>query len=137
MKFVDKGKEGIKKILTECMVLLFVLFDRRVPWYAKIVALAPLGYIASPLDLIPDGLLFFGQIDDLIVVRYSYLLLKKLVAPDVLEDCRIRAATFLTQKGENRMKFAIALSAIWIFLLTFLVIYIIKKIRRYNIHESK
>jgi len=137
MKFADKGKEGIKKILTECMVLLFVLFDRRVPWYAKIVVLMPLGYIASPLDLIPDGLLFFGQIDDLIVVRYSYLLLKKLVAPDVLEDCRIRAETFLSQKGKNRMKFAIALSAIWIFFLTFLVIYIIKKIRRYNIHESK
>jgi len=40
------------------------LKDRRVPWYAKIVVLVPLGYIASPLDLIPDWLLFFGQIDD-------------------------------------------------------------------------
>jgi len=76
MKFVEKGKEGIRNILTECLVLLFVLTDRRVPCYAKIVVLAPLGYIASPLDLVPDGLLFFGQIDDLIVVRYSYFLLK-------------------------------------------------------------
>ncbi len=78
MKFVEKGKEGIRAILTESLALLFVLFDRRVPWYARIVVLVPLGYIASPLDLIPDGLLFFGQIDDLIVVRYSYLLLKRL-----------------------------------------------------------
>lgn len=127
MKFVKKGKEGIRKTVTECTALLFVLTDRRVPWNAKIVVLAPLGYIASSLDLVPDGLLFFGQIDDLIVVRYSCILLRKLVAPDVLPDCRGRAETFLSQKGKDRMKFAIALSAIWILLLTFLAIYLIKK----------
>lgn len=137
MKFVEKGKEGIRKLLTECLALLFVLTDRRVPWYARIVVLVPLGYIASPLDLIPDGLLFFGQIDDLIVVRYSYILLKKLVAPVVLEDCRDRAELFLSQKGKNRMKFAIALSAIWVLLLTFLAIYFIKKIHRHSIQVIK
>jgi uncharacterized membrane protein YkvA (DUF1232 family) len=134
MKFVEKGKEGIRKILTECLALLFVLVDRRVPWYARIVVLVPLVYIASPLDLIPDGLLFFGQIDDLIVVRYSYLLLKKIIDPLVIADCKDRAEIFLLKKEENRMKFAIALSAIWIFLLTFLVIYLIKKIHRHGIH---
>lgn len=134
MNFIKKGKEGIKTILTECLALLFVLIDRRVPWYARIVALVPLGYIASPLDLIPDGLLFFGQIDDLIVVRYSYLLLKKIVDPLVLDDCRYRAKLFLSKKDGNRMKFAIALSTIWIFLLTLLIIYLLKKIRRHNIH---
>ena len=43
MMFVEKGKEGIRKILTECLALLFVLTDRRVPWYAMIVVLVPLG----------------------------------------------------------------------------------------------
>jgi uncharacterized membrane protein YkvA (DUF1232 family) len=137
MKFVEKGKEGIRKILTECLALLFVLTDRRVPWYAKIFVLVPLVYIASPLDLIPDGLLFFGQIDDLIVVRYSYILLKKLVGTVVLEDCRHRAEIFLSEKGKNRMKIAIALSAIWILLLTFFSIYLIKKIRRHSIRMIK
>jgi uncharacterized membrane protein YkvA (DUF1232 family) len=137
MKFVEKGKDGIRKLLTECLALLFVLTDRRVPWYARIVVLVPLGYIASPIDLIPDGLLFFGQIDDLIVVRYSYILLKKLVAPVVLEDCRDRAKILLSQKGKNRMKFAISLSAIWILLLTFLAIYLIKKISRHSISVIK
>jgi len=49
-----------------------------VPWYARIIVLAPLRYIASPLDLIPDGMLFFGQIDDLSMVSYSNILLKKI-----------------------------------------------------------
>jgi len=90
MTFVEKGKEGIRKILTECLALLFVLTDRRVPWYAKIFVLVPLGYIASPLDLIPDGLLFFGQIDDPIVVRYSYVLFKILAGTVVSTSANSR-----------------------------------------------
>jgi len=136
MKFIEEGKEEIRKILTG-LALLFILVERRVPWYAKVVVLVPLGYIASPLDLIPDGLIFFGQIDDLIVVRYSYVLLKKPVDPVVLKNCRERAKIFFSQKRENRMKFAIALSAIWIFLLALLSLYLIKKIRRHSSHVIK
>ena len=84
MKFVGRGKEGIRKILTECLALLFLLTDRRVRWHAKIAVILTLGYIASPIDLIPDGLLFFGQIDDLIIVRAAYALLKRFVDPAVL-----------------------------------------------------
>jgi len=136
MKIVERGKNGIRKILTECLALVFVLTDRRVPWYARIVVLVPLAYIASPLDLIPDGLPFIGQIDDLIVVRYSYLLLKKLVDPVVLENCKDRAEIFLSQKGTNRMKFAIAFSATWIFILTLTAIYLLKKFHRHSIRGS-
>ena len=82
-------------------------------------------------------MLFFGPIDDLIVVRFSYILLKKRVGPVVLEDCRGRVEIFLSQKGENRMKIAIALSAIGILLLTFLAVYLIKDIRRHSIHIIK
>jgi uncharacterized membrane protein YkvA (DUF1232 family) len=47
MKFIEKGKQGIRQILVECLALLFLLKDRRVQWYAKIVVLLPLAYIAS------------------------------------------------------------------------------------------
>jgi uncharacterized membrane protein YkvA (DUF1232 family) len=132
MKFIEKGKKGIRKILEECLALLFLLKDRRVHWYAKIVVLIPLAYIASPIDLIPDGLLFFGQIDDLIVVRFSYMLLKAIIDPIALEECRSQSHAFLSQPGKNRMKSAVAFSALWIFLLTFMAVYIFKKIWRHS-----
>jgi uncharacterized membrane protein YkvA (DUF1232 family) len=132
MKFVEKGNQGIRKILAECLALLFLLKDRRVRWYAKIVVLLPLVYIASPIDLIPDGLLFFGQIDDLIVVRFSYALLKVIIDPVVLEECREQSHAFLSERGKYRMKFAVVFSALWIFLLTLLTIYLFKKLRRHS-----
>jgi uncharacterized membrane protein YkvA (DUF1232 family) len=132
MKFIEKGKQGIRKILAECLALLFLLKDRRVQWYAKIVVLLPLAYIASPIDLIPDGLLFFGQIDDLIVVRFSYSLLKAIIDPVVLEECREQSRAFLSARGKHRMKFAAVFSALWIFLLTLLAIYLFKKLRRHS-----
>jgi uncharacterized membrane protein YkvA (DUF1232 family) len=130
MRFVDRGKEGIRKVLTECLALVFLLADRRVRWHAKIAVLLPLGYIASPIDLIPDGLLFFGQIDDLIIIRAAYSLLKRIVEPAVLEDNRARAAAYLTPRKGSRMRFAIAFSAVWIFLFTFLALYLLRKFRR-------
>jgi hypothetical protein len=46
MKIIEKGRQGIMKVLKECLALLFLLKDRRVQWQAKLVVLLPLAYIA-------------------------------------------------------------------------------------------
>jgi len=132
MKIIEKDRQEIRKVLEECLALLFLLKDRMVHWHAMLVVLLPLAYIASPIDLIPDGLMFFGQIDDLIVVRFSYALLKTIIDPAVPEDCREQSRVLLSERGKHRMKFAIAFSAIWIFLLTFMAISLFKKIQRHS-----
>jgi uncharacterized membrane protein YkvA (DUF1232 family) len=86
LKTIDKGGQGIGKILEECLALLFLLKDRRVHWHAKLVVLLLLAYIASPIDLIPDGPMLFGQIDDLIIVRFSYAPVKEIWPSDHVLD---------------------------------------------------
>jgi hypothetical protein len=76
--------------------------------------------------------MFFGQIDDLIVVRFSYALLKTIIDPAVLEDCREQSRALLPEREKHRMQFAVAFSAIWIFLLTFLTVSLFKKIQRHS-----
>ena len=44
-----------------------LLTDRRVPVSAKLVLAAMAFYLASPLDLIPDVIPFFGVLDDMLV----------------------------------------------------------------------
>ncbi|NTW65104.1 MAG: DUF1232 domain-containing protein [Nitrospirae bacterium] len=88
-----------------------------------------MAYIASQIGLIPDGVMFFGQIDGLIVVGFSYALRKTTVDPVVLEECREQHGRFYPSGGANRMKFSAAFSAIWVFLLTALVVYLLKKTR--------
>jgi uncharacterized membrane protein YkvA (DUF1232 family) len=45
-----------------------LLQDTRVPWVIKLVPVAAVVYVISPLDLIPDFILGFGQLDDLAIV---------------------------------------------------------------------
>jgi uncharacterized membrane protein YkvA (DUF1232 family) len=53
----------------DCLVLVARLArDPRVPRRRKLLLLALLGYLASPLDLVPDFVPVAGQLDDAIVV---------------------------------------------------------------------
>lgn len=46
-----------------------ILRDKSVPWWGKISFIAAsLGYVISPIDLIPDIFLGIGWIDDLIIL---------------------------------------------------------------------
>jgi uncharacterized membrane protein YkvA (DUF1232 family) len=42
-----------------------LLWDRRVPLWPKLLPLATLAYILSPIDVIPDVIVGLGQLDDL------------------------------------------------------------------------
>lgn len=133
MKLIEKTKNDIKKVLTEFIALWLALRDRRVPWHTKIIILIPLGYILSPIDLIPDAIIFVGQLDDLLVIRISYVVLKKFIPAEVLEDCRETAQTFMNERKQRRFKFVFIVSILWIAVLTFLALYIYKKTRRHGL----
>jgi uncharacterized membrane protein YkvA (DUF1232 family) len=120
-------------VLTEFIALGFALRDRRIRWHAKIVILIPLGYIISPIDLIPDAIPFIGQLDDLLIIRISYIVLKKMIAAEVLEDCRGMAQTFMKERKQRRFKCAFILSVLWIAITTFLALSIMKRMRRHGL----
>lgn len=44
-----------------------LLRDRAVPWHAKVVIALGIGYLATPLDLVPDVIPVVGTMDDAIV----------------------------------------------------------------------
>jgi hypothetical protein len=51
------------------------------------------GYVLSPLDLIPDFVPVLGYLDDLIIVPAGIALALRLVPAAVLTDCREQAQT--------------------------------------------
>jgi len=133
MKLIEKTKNDINKVLTEFIAFWFALMDRRVSWHTKIIILIPFGYIISPIDLIPDAIIFVGQLDDLLVIRISYVVLKKMIPAEVLEDCRVTAQTFMNERKQRRLKFIFIVSILWIVVITFLALYIVKKMRRHGL----
>lgn len=63
-----------------------LLQDPRVPGWIKLIPLATLIYLLSPLDLVPDILVGPGQLDDLGIVMVGLWIFLRLVPPDVLRS---------------------------------------------------
>jgi uncharacterized membrane protein YkvA (DUF1232 family) len=62
------SREAIALLPDLARLLRALVSDPRVPRRAKLVAAAAAGYVASPVDLLPDVIPTFGGVDDLVVV---------------------------------------------------------------------
>jgi uncharacterized membrane protein YkvA (DUF1232 family) len=49
-----------------------------------------IGYLLSPIDLIPDAIPVFGQLDDLLIVPGLVALAVAFIPPAVKMECRLR-----------------------------------------------
>ena len=82
------GMRDVLLLLPDLVVLLFRLFrDPRVPLGAKAIALVGIGYVLSPVDLLPEVVLGpIGLADDLFVVAATLSRLLNYVHPDVVRS---------------------------------------------------
>jgi uncharacterized membrane protein YkvA (DUF1232 family) len=85
----------------------------RVPWHARILAIAVAGYALSPIDLIPDFIPVLGFVDDLIILPLGIWLVLSLIPEDVMAEYRAKADEAATRPRSKAA--AIAVIAIWIF----------------------
>src|SRR6202040_980346 len=86
--------------------------DPRVPWYARILAVAVAGYALSPIDLIPDFIPVIGYLDDLIIVPLGIWLVVSLIPKEVVAEYRAKASE-AGQRPRSKIA-AIVIVAIWI-----------------------
>jgi uncharacterized membrane protein YkvA (DUF1232 family) len=85
---VSSGIFDLLFLLPDLSVLLLrLLRDRRVPIASKVIALAGIGYVISPLDVMP-ALIFgpIGLVDDLVVVAASLSVILNRIHPDVVRS---------------------------------------------------
>lgn len=71
----------LRGILDQVLLTFRLLFDSRVPFWAKLIGIAPVIYVISPIDFIPDVILGLGQLDDLGIILAGMRLFES-VAPD-------------------------------------------------------
>jgi uncharacterized membrane protein YkvA (DUF1232 family) len=63
-----------------------LLWDRRVSIWPKALLLLSALYVVSPVDIIPDVIPFFGEIDDVVVVIAICRLFIYLCPPAVVQE---------------------------------------------------
>ena len=105
-------RQRVRQLRRETYALYLAYRDPRVPWYAKLLAACVVAYAFSPIDLIPDFIPVLGTLDELVLIPLGIALSLKLIPPQVMAECRARAAA---AEGEPANWVAAAvIVAIWI-----------------------
>ena len=82
-----KWNERLLMIMRQARTMLAVMKHPAVPWPAKLVAACSVGYIFSPIQLIPTFIPIIGQLDDLVVLLLGMKLLRRLTPAAILSEC--------------------------------------------------
>lgn len=126
-KSVKYSKDTMHFLTIEILAMMISVKDKRVPVHAKVLCFVPIAYIISPIDLIPDAILFMGSLDDYAVVRLSHFLFKKVVPTHVLEENREKARVLFIHQKEKKIRFVFLFIFIWILIATFVFVFFMKK----------
>jgi uncharacterized membrane protein YkvA (DUF1232 family) len=127
MTIRGRFQNAVKSFSIEVLAMWFAFWDRCVRWYVKLILLFAIAYVVSPYDLINDTVPFWGQLDDIVVLRISYLISRKIIDPVILDDCRGRAAKYLDVGMANKLRFVAALILVWGFMLFLFAKYLVHK----------
>lgn len=114
-----KLRQWARNLKRDILTLYLAARDRRVPWYAKLVAGFVVAYALSPIDLIPDFIPVLGYLDDLILLPLGIALAVRLIPPDLLEEHR-QAASLMATRPTNRVG-AIVIVVFWLIILLVLI----------------
>jgi uncharacterized membrane protein YkvA (DUF1232 family) len=109
---MERMKHWARTIKRDVLALWIAARDPRVPWYAKVLAMAVAAYALSPIDLIPDIVPVLGYLDDLVIVPLGILLVIWLIPTGLMTEFRERATA--VQARPRSMAAAVVIVLIWI-----------------------
>jgi uncharacterized membrane protein YkvA (DUF1232 family) len=117
-------KKKAKKLKAEAQVLMLAYKDKRTPAAAKILIGITIGYLLSPIDLIPDFIPVLGLLDDLIIVPVLIKLSIRLIPEAVLNDAKEELKNNPQQYKKKNWLFAIFIVVAWVLLALFVYKYL-------------
>jgi len=88
MGLINSVYKGFALLSSDTWATCKAVWDKRSPWSAKLLFLALVAYVVSPIDLIPDFILVLGLIDDVVIVAFGLKMIRKLIPAEVLETRR-------------------------------------------------
>lgn len=114
MSFLSLWQAQARRLRDEGYALYLAYRDPRVPWHARLVAALALGYLFSPIDLIPDFIPVAGYLDDLIIIPLLVVIARRLIPAEVLAEHRETARRW-GETGHRLGRFvAVAIVFVWL-----------------------
>ena len=113
---LDRLKEKVSALKRELSVLRIAYNDKRTPFLAKLMLGLTIGYLLSPIDLIPDFIPVLGLLDDLVIVPLLIKVSIRLIPVEVIEDARKQLLDQPQRKEKTNWVGAIVIAVIWVML---------------------
>lgn len=121
---IKEIKRRVSILKRESVVIYYSLLDRRTPFLAKVMGFLAIGYLLSPIDLIPDFIPVIGMVDDLIIVPILITSTVKLIPDYIIED--IKSSVDTDTKLHKKWYYAIPIILFYILILFWLFSKILK-----------
>jgi uncharacterized membrane protein YkvA (DUF1232 family) len=116
VSLIARWKGRARQLKTETHALYLACRDPRVPWPARLFAAIAIGYVFSPIDLIPDFIPVIGYLDDLVLVPIFIVIARRLIPPDVLAEHREHAQSTTGFGKPKSWAAAGVIVAVWLLL---------------------
>jgi uncharacterized membrane protein YkvA (DUF1232 family) len=114
MGLLSNLKKKARHLKSEAQVLMIAYKDSRTPIHAKILIGITIGYLLSPIDLIPDFIPVLGILDDLVIVPLLIALSIKSIPTYILNEAREEINNNPLHFKKNNWLFAIVIVVIWL-----------------------
>ena len=90
---VDDTAGLLAEIFRQGRLILRLLGDSRVPAWLKAIPIGGVLYALSPIDLVPDAFIGFGQLDDVAILLLGFKLFLDLMPRDILAEHQTNMAS--------------------------------------------
>ena len=105
MGWVARVKAKARALKIELHAMWFAIKHPDTPWTAKAILIGVLLYAASPIDIIPDFIPFFGMLDDIVIIAAGLWLARRLIPEEEMSECREKERTIDREGGLIRSLF--------------------------------
>jgi uncharacterized membrane protein YkvA (DUF1232 family) len=122
----NRLKTWARRMKRDTLALYLARRDPRVPWLAKVMAIATAAYAFSPIDLIPDFIPVLGYLDELIILPLFIYVTIRLIPPDIMMELRAQADQHLSENRPRSLTGAVVIILIWLLIATLVVWWLIK-----------
>ncbi|HVO44646.1 MAG TPA: YkvA family protein [Aggregatilineales bacterium] len=125
---IEGWRTWARRLKRKTLAVYLAYRDPRVPWVARLLAIAVLAYAFSPIDLIPDFIPVLGLVDDLVIVPAGLYLVIRMIPPEVMAEYEAKANQQF-QKPQNWVMAGIIVG-LWLLAAVLLLVLVARVIGR-------
>lgn len=96
------SKAGVK-VVYSALILYYAYKRTETPGWAKRLIIGVLGYLVTPIDLLPDLTIFVGYTDDLSMLSFALATVAAYINDEVRSNARERLKTWFPNADEEAL----------------------------------